>query len=64
MNKIELEKIADHFDRNKDGIIDLSEITAILSGSKRVRTLATANMSDGDKIEHEVRGVGDLAMSG
>ena len=55
MNKIELEKIADHFDANKDGIIDMSQIMAVLMGNKkRVRALATASMSDGDKIEHEV----------
>ena len=40
MSQIELEKIADHFDRDKDGYIDLSEISSILRGLRRARSLA------------------------
>ena len=57
MNQIELEKIADIFDENRNGLIDLSEITAILKGQKaRSRGAAAAGrqLSDAEKIDHEV----------
>ena len=56
MNQIETEKIADAFDRNQDGMIDHSEIMAVLKGTKRTRPVITtkAAMTDAEKIEHEV----------
>ena len=55
MSQIELEKIADHFDRDRDGYIDLSEISSILRGLRRARSLAKKQpISDTEKIEHEV----------
>lgn len=60
MNQIEMEKIADTFDRNRSGNIDLSEIMTVLKGSKswtRVPTL-TRQMTDSEKIDHEVQCIG------
>ena len=55
MNQIELEKISDHFDRDHDGYIDLSEISSILRGIRRARSLAKRQpVSDSEKIDHEV----------
>ena len=55
MNQIELEKIADHFDRDHDGYIDLSEINSILRGIRRARSLAKRQpVTDSEKIDHEV----------
>ena len=58
MNQIELEKIADSFDRKKNGLIDLAEISAILKGQKirrKYKTTATAKpLSDAEKIDMEV----------
>ena len=55
MNQIELEKIADHFDRDHDGYIDLGEINSILRGIRRARSLAKRHpLSDSEKIDHEV----------
>ena len=55
MSQIELEKIADHFDRDKDGYIDLSEISSILRGLRRARSLAKKQpISDSEKIDYEV----------
>ena len=55
MNQIELEKIADHFDRDRDGYIDLSEISSILRGLRRARSLAKKQpISDSEKIDYEV----------
>ena len=39
INEIELEKIADHFDRDHDGFIDLNEIISILGCNYRERSL-------------------------
>ena len=55
MSQIELEKIADHFDRDRDGYIDLSEISSILRGLRRARSLAKKQpVSDSEKIDYEV----------
>ena len=55
MSQIELEKIADHFDRDKDGYIDLSEISSILGGLRRARSLTKKQpISDSEKIDYEV----------
>ena len=55
MSQIELEKIADHFDRDGDGYIDLSEIISILRGLRRAHSLAKKkSISESEKIEHEV----------
>ena len=54
MSQIELEKIADHFDRDQDGYIDLSEINSILRGIRRARSIAKKPVSDSEKIDHEV----------
>ena len=58
MNQIEMEKIADSFDRNRSGLIDLAEITAILKGQKVHRQFKTATsakpISDAEKIDLEV----------
>ena len=56
MSQIETEKIADHFDHNRNGNIDLGEIMTVLKGSKsRARAQPTSQpMTDAEKIEHEV----------
>jgi hypothetical protein len=56
MSQIELEKIADHFDRDRDGYIDLSEISSILRGLRRARSLAKKQpVSDSEKIDYEIQ---------
>ena len=59
MNQIEMEKIADTFDRNRSGLIDLSEIMAILKGQKQHRPFVknpgpSRALSDAEKIDMEV----------
>ena len=59
MNQIEMEKIADTFDKNKSGLIDLSEIMAILKGQKSKRKFQAhsgpaRSLSDAEKIDMEV----------
>ena len=53
-----MEKIADAFDRNKSGLIDLAEMTAILKGQKgrkQFKSTASAKpVSDSEKIDMEV----------
>ena len=54
MNQIELEKIADFFDKDRNGI-DLSEILRVLKGNKRGKyVVQEAAMTDAQKIENEV----------
>ena len=60
MNQIELEKIADFFDKDRSGVIDLSEILRVLKGSKRGKYVQEA-MTDAEKIENEV--LTDFAFS-
>ena len=56
MNQIELEKIADYFDRDHDGFIDLSEINSILRGIRRARSIAKRRpVTDSEKIDRAVR---------
>ena len=55
MNQIEMEKIANAFDQDKDGLIDLNEIMAVLKGSRRAQPVSQAAASDSDKIDSEVR---------
>ncbi len=58
MNQIELEKIADSFDKDHSGMIDLSDIIANLKGGSRQggrRTVVQEVMSDSAKIDREVR---------
>lgn len=55
MTQIEMEKIADTFDKNRSGLIDLADIIAILKGHKvRSRPVVERQMSDAEKIEFEV----------
>ena len=59
MNQIEMEKIADTFDKNKSGLIDLSDIMAILKGQKSKRKFQShpgpaRSLSDAEKIDMEV----------
>ena len=55
MSQIELEKIADHFDRDKDGYIDLSKLSSQLRGQRRARSLTKEQpVSDSGKIDLEV----------
>ena len=54
MNQIELEKIADFFDKDRSGVIDLSEILRVIKGSKRGKYVVQEAMSDSEKIENEV----------
>lgn len=57
MNQIELEKIADMFDKDKSGMIDLSEIISTLKdGNRRTRrpVMQEAAISDAQKIANEV----------
>ena len=50
-----MEKIADTFDRNRSGLIDLSEIMAILMGQKaRSKPGLDRQLSDAEKIDNEV----------
>ena len=67
MNQIELEKIAATFDKDRSGMIDMSEILSVLKGSNR-RTrrpvVQEASLTDSQKIENEVRAVrGALHMA-
>ena len=56
INEIELEKIADHFDRDHDGFIDLNEIISILGCNYRERSLAKRRpVTDSQKIDQAVR---------
>ena len=55
MNQIELEKIADFFDKDRSGMIDLNEILRVIKGSKRGKYVQEAAMTDSQKIENEVR---------
>ncbi len=57
MTQIEMEKVADVFDHNRDGMIDLNEILSMLKGTKQRRRVAvatTAELTDSQKIDHEV----------
>ena len=57
MNQIELEKIADTFDKDKSGMIDLSEIISTLKdGNRKTRrpVMQEAAISDAQKIANEV----------
>ena len=54
MTQIELEKIADTFDCDRDGMIDLNEIVTVVKGTRRTRPLYAREMSDAEKIDHEV----------
>jgi len=54
MTQIELEKIADTFDTNRDGMINLNEIMAVVKGTKRTRGMPERSLSDAEKIDHEV----------
>ena len=59
MNQIEMEKIAEAFDKNKNGLIDLTEIISVLkkgqTSHRVVTSVASKSMSDADKIELEVK---------
>ena len=57
MNQIELEKIADSFDKDRSGMIDLSEIVSVLKGGTRQirRRQVQEVLSDEQKIDSEVR---------
>ena len=54
MTQIELEKIADTFDRDRDGMIDLNEIMTVVKGTRRTCPMYVREMSDAEKIDHEV----------
>lgn len=56
MTQIELEKIADTFDKDRSGMIDLSAILGVIKGStrRRPRTQSHEAMTDDEKIESEV----------
>lgn len=56
MNQIELEKIADTFDKDRSGMIDLSEIISVLKGSNRRtrRPVVQEAMTDAQRIDNEV----------
>ncbi len=56
MNQIELEKIADTFDKDRSGMIDLSEIITELKGTNRRtrRPIVQEVLSDAQKIDNEV----------
>ncbi len=56
MTQIELEKIADSFDKDRSGMIDLSAILGVLKGrtQRRPRPLSQETLTDDDKIENEV----------
>jgi hypothetical protein len=62
MNQIEMEKISDNFDRNKNGLIELSEIMIILKGQRSSshrpfvkKPGPSRQMSDSDKIDLEIK---------
>ncbi len=57
MNQIEMEKVADVFDHNRDGMISLNEILSVLKGTKRrsqpmVTTIT--GLTDAEKIDQKV----------
>ncbi len=57
MNQIEMEKVVDVFDHNRDGMINLNEILSVLKGTKRrsqpmVTTIT--GLTDAEKIDHKV----------
>jgi len=56
MNQIELEKIADFFDKDRSGMIDLSDIMSTLKGGSRQtrRRVTQEVVSDAQKIDTEV----------
>ena len=56
MNQIELEKIADTFDKDRSGMIDLSEIISTLKSSNRRTRVPVVQeaVSDAVKIDNEV----------
>ena len=54
MNQIELEKIADFFDKDHSGTIDLGEILRVLKGNRRGKYVVQEALSDAEKIENEV----------
>ncbi len=56
MTQIELEKIADSFDKGRSGMIDLSAILGVLKGrtQRRPRPLSQETLTDDAKIENEV----------
>ena len=56
MNQIELEKIADFFDKDRSGMIDLSDIMSTLKGGTRQtrRRVTQEVVSDAQKIDTEV----------
>ena len=54
MTQIELVKIADTFDRNRDGMIDLNKIMTVVKGTRRTHPMYERTMSDAEKIDHEV----------
>lgn len=57
MNQIELEKIADTFDKDRSGMVDLHEIITVLKGSNRRnrRLVVQEVLTDAQKIDSEVR---------
>ena len=58
MNQIELEKIAATFDKDRSGMIDLSEIIGTLKGSNRQTrrpVVQEAALTDAQKIDNEVK---------
>ena len=56
MNQIELEKIADSFDKDRSGTIDLREIVSVLKGGSRQtrRPVVQETLTDQQKIDNEV----------
>ncbi len=56
MNQIELEKIADAFDKDRSGVIDLSEIIGVFKGGSRQtrRPMVQEAVTDNQKIDNEV----------
>ena len=56
MNQIELEKIADSFDKDRSGTIDLREIVSVLkSGSRHTRRpVVQETLTDQKNIDNEV----------
>lgn len=57
MNQIELEKIANEFDKDRSGTIDLGEIVSTLKGSSNRQTrrpVVQEALSDQQKIDTEV----------
>ena len=55
MTQIELEKVANMFDKGQSGCINLSEMVAVLKGTSKKQVVSQKVLSDTDKIDIEIQ---------